>query len=134
MQQASLTRPHSTRSPIPFQSPVLVTRLGTRLVTTANLAEFSQLVHPGLRLPWARLTHPPSPLVQGATVLHCLARLYEIEVQGATQGATKCYIRCYTFHIATRKPKSTKTAKKLGDWLVTTRQPANPGASRLQLV
>ena len=30
----------------------------------------------------------PSPPVQGATVLHCLARLYEMAIQGATKGAT----------------------------------------------
>ena len=35
--------------------------------------------------------------VQGATVLHRLARLYKTAIQGATQGATKCNIRCYTF-------------------------------------
>ena len=33
--------------------------------------------------------------VQGATVLHALARLYEITIQGATQGATKCNAGCY---------------------------------------
>jgi hypothetical protein len=33
--------------------------------------------------------------VQGATVLHCLARLYEMAIQGATKGATKCYTGCY---------------------------------------
>jgi hypothetical protein len=37
------------------------------------------------------------PGVQGATVLHCLARLYEMAIQGATQGATKCYAGCYIF-------------------------------------
>jgi hypothetical protein len=37
------------------------------------------------------------PGVQGATVLHCLARLYEMAIQGATQGATKCYTGCYIF-------------------------------------
>jgi hypothetical protein len=36
-----------------------------------------------------------SPPLQGATVLHCLARLHEIAIQGATQGATKCNMRCY---------------------------------------
>src|SRR5215475_13583961 len=36
-----------------------------------------------------------SPPVQGATVLHCLARLYKVAIQGATQGATKCYTGCY---------------------------------------
>jgi hypothetical protein len=35
--------------------------------------------------------------VQGATVLHCLARLYEMAIQGATKGATKCNIGCYIF-------------------------------------
>jgi hypothetical protein len=35
--------------------------------------------------------------VQGATVLHCLARLYRTTIQGATQGATKCYTGCYIF-------------------------------------
>jgi hypothetical protein len=42
----------------------------------------------------------PTPLltpVQGATVLQGLARLYEMAIQGATQGATKCYIGCYIF-------------------------------------
>jgi hypothetical protein len=43
----------------------------------------------------------PSPL-QGATVLHCLARLYEIEVQGATKRATKSYTRCYIFKRAAK--------------------------------
>jgi len=33
--------------------------------------------------------------VQGATVLHRPARLYEMTIQGATQGATKCYTGCY---------------------------------------
>ena len=33
--------------------------------------------------------------VQGATVLHCLARLYETAIQGATKGATKCNTGCY---------------------------------------
>jgi hypothetical protein len=33
--------------------------------------------------------------VQGATVLHRLARLYKIAIQGATQGATKCNTGCY---------------------------------------
>jgi hypothetical protein len=37
------------------------------------------------------------PGVQGATVLHCLARLHEMEIPGATQGATKCYTGCYIF-------------------------------------
>ena len=32
-------------------------------------------------------------------MLHCLARLYEMAIQGATQGATKCYIGCYIFPI-----------------------------------
>ena len=36
-----------------------------------------------------------SPPVQGATVLHCLARLYRTAIQGATKGATKCNIGCY---------------------------------------
>ncbi len=36
-----------------------------------------------------------SPPVQGATVLHRLARLYGIAIQGATQRATKCYAGCY---------------------------------------
>jgi len=30
-------------------------------------------------------------------VLHRLARLYEMGIQGATQGATKCYTGCYIF-------------------------------------
>src|ERR1051326_2345963 len=33
-----------------------------------------------------------SPPVQGATVLHCLARLYEIAIQGATRCNGGCYI------------------------------------------
>ena len=37
--------------------------------------------------------------VQGATVLHCLARLHEMVIQGATKGATKCYEGCYIFEI-----------------------------------
>ena len=37
-----------------------------------------------------------SPPVQGATVLHRLARLYKTAIQGATQGATKCYTGCYS--------------------------------------
>jgi hypothetical protein len=36
-----------------------------------------------------------SPLPKGATVLQRLARLYEIVIQGATKGATKCNGRCY---------------------------------------
>ena len=32
-------------------------------------------------------------------MLHCLARLYEMAIQGATQGATKCNIGCYIFPI-----------------------------------
>jgi hypothetical protein len=35
--------------------------------------------------------------VQGATVLHRLARLHEMAIQGATKGATKCNIGCYIF-------------------------------------
>src|ERR1051325_1089392 len=38
-----------------------------------------------------------SPSLQGATVLHCLARLYKIAIQGATKGATKCNKGCYIF-------------------------------------
>jgi hypothetical protein len=45
--------------------------------------------------PW--LTLPPR--VQGATVLQRLARLYEMAIQGATKGATKCNPRCYIFKI-----------------------------------
>jgi hypothetical protein len=48
---------------------------------------------------------PPSPPVQGATVLHSLARWYRIAIQGATQGATKCYRGCYIF----RKGQSLKS-------------------------
>jgi len=40
-----------------------------------------------------------SPPVQGATVLHRLARWYGIEIQGATQGATKRYTGCYIFKV-----------------------------------
>ena len=36
----------------------------------------------------------PFPPVQGATVLHRLARLYKVAVQGATQGATFSKFLC----------------------------------------
>jgi hypothetical protein len=32
-----------------------------------------------------------------AAGLHCLVRLYEMAIQGATKGATKCNIGCYIF-------------------------------------
>ncbi len=34
------------------------------------------------------------------SALHWLARLHKMRIQGATQGATKCYSGCYTFKIA----------------------------------
>ena len=46
---------------------------------------------------WVMVVPPP---VQGATVLHCLARLYGIAIQGATKGATERYTGCYIFHRA----------------------------------
>jgi len=53
--------------------------------------------------------------VQGATVLHCLARLYEIAIQGATQGATKCNIGCYIFKTAHELMLSSNLRGK-SDW------------------
>ena len=60
----------------------------------------------------------PSRGVQGATVLHRLARLYEMAIQGATKGATKCNIGCYIFAELQGKAgsslplNSTKTSEK----------------------
>jgi len=44
---------------------------------------------------YQRLSRGAFQGVQGATVLHRLARWYEMAIQGATQGATKCYTGCY---------------------------------------
>ena len=55
----------------------------------------------------------PSPPVQGATVLHRLARWYGIGVQGATQGATKCYIGCYIFR---KRPKAEEARNGASPW------------------
>jgi hypothetical protein len=52
------------------------------------------------------------PGVQGATVLHCLARLCEMAIQGATQGATKCYTGCYIFAIFTESGFEHSTEKQ----------------------
>jgi len=41
----------------------------------------------------------PSPPVQGATVLHSLARLFETAIQSATKGATECNVRCYKVEV-----------------------------------
>jgi hypothetical protein len=50
---------------------------------------------------WRVPVIPPFTPVQGATVLHCLARLYEIEVEGATQ----CYTGCYKLKFEGRSSK-----------------------------
>jgi hypothetical protein len=52
---------------------------------------------PFLDFAYRRLSRGVFQGVQGATVLHCLARLCEMTIQGATQGATKCYTGCYIF-------------------------------------
>src|SRR6266498_4290313 len=47
------------------------------------------------------------PGVQGATVLHRLACLFKIAIQGATQGAAKCNIGCYILQsLRFDRPKS----------------------------
>jgi hypothetical protein len=57
--------------------------------TQATIAKMASLVR--------RTSEGAFQGVQGATVLHSLARLYEMAIQGATQGATKCYTGCYIF-------------------------------------
>ena len=69
-----------------------------------------------------------SPPVQGATVLHCLARLYETAIQGATKGATKCNIGCYILKVrlesAKEEPEDSSISAK------TREEPRQPDVKR----
>jgi len=73
-----------------------------------------------------------SPPVQGATVLHRLARLYEIAIQGATKGATKCNIGCYKLQSPTRKTQSRIREDSVIP-LKTAKSPVKPETLNLEL-